>query len=62
MTVAALTPTAADRVDADLAHNLAGERLNRALGVRQREVVGLHLGERHATRFDGGSPPRSSGS
>lgn len=39
-------------MDADLARDLAGERLDRPLGIDEREVVGVHLGERHAARFD----------
>src|SRR2546427_12253825 len=39
-------------VDARLAGQLAGEGLDRALGVLEREVVRVHLLERDAARLD----------
>src|SRR6185369_16483437 len=39
-------------VDAARARHFAGKGLNRQLRLLQREVVGVHALERHATRFD----------
>ena len=39
-------------MDALLSRNLPGEHLDGQLGVLEREVVGVHLGERHAAVLD----------